>query len=98
MKIVLSGPKGAGKSSVAKALSEQLGLPAIETDTLIEDAFASQQDHRHSCREIFIEHGETEFRAVEEKIGLQLADEDWKIIVPLHLRKMLFQLRLMPVS
>ena len=41
MKIVLSGTKGAGKSSVAKRLSTQLSLPAIETDTLIEDAFAS---------------------------------------------------------
>ena len=81
MKIVLSGPKGAGKSSVAKALSTQLGLPAIETDTLIEDAFASRQDHRHTCREIFLEHGEQEFRAVEEQVALQLADADWKIIV-----------------
>ncbi|MHC4257753.1 MAG: chorismate synthase [Planctomycetota bacterium] len=81
MKIVISGTKGAGKSSVAKRLSTQLSLPAIETDTLIGDAFASQHDHRHTCREIFIEHGEEAFRAVEEKVALQLADEDWKIIV-----------------
>ncbi|MHC5122511.1 MAG: shikimate kinase, partial [Planctomycetota bacterium] len=58
MKIVISGPKGAGKTSVAKVLSEKLGLSAIETDTLIETAFQSHQDHHHSCREIFIEHGE----------------------------------------
>lgn len=81
MKIVLSGPKNAGKSSVAKVLSETLGLEAIETDTLIEDAFASRQDHRHTCREIFIEHGEAEFRAVEEKVAATLVDVDWKIIV-----------------
>ena len=58
MKIVISGPKNAGKSSVAAALSEKLGLPAIETDLLIEDAFESHQDHHHSCRNIFLEHGE----------------------------------------
>ncbi|MHC4237605.1 MAG: shikimate kinase, partial [Planctomycetota bacterium] len=56
MKIVISGPKGAGKSSVAAVLSKKLGLPAIETDLLIEDAFESHQNHRHSCRDIFIEH------------------------------------------
>ena len=81
MKIALSGPKGTGKNSVAKILSAKLGLSTIETDTLIEDAFASQHGHRHTCREIFIEHGEEAFRAVEEKVALQLGDEDWKIIV-----------------
>ncbi len=81
MKIVLAGPKGAGKSSVAKVLAQLLGLPAVETDTLIEDAFEARQGHRHTCREIFVEHGETEFRAVEKDVALRLADADWKIIV-----------------
>ncbi|MFZ9023122.1 MAG: chorismate synthase [Anaerohalosphaeraceae bacterium] len=81
MKIVISGPKHAGKSSVAKVLSTKLSLPTIETDTLIEDAFATQQDHRHTCREIFIEHGEEEFRAVEEEVASRLENADWKIIV-----------------
>jgi chorismate synthase len=81
MKIVISGPKGAGKTSVAKVLSEKLGLSAIETDTLIETAFQSHQDHHHSCREIFIEHGEAIFRAVEAEVAETLADVDWNIIV-----------------
>ncbi|MBW2471405.1 MAG: chorismate synthase [Deltaproteobacteria bacterium] len=81
MKIVISGPKHAGKISVAKMLSTKLGLLAIETDTLIEDAFATQQDHQHTCREIFLEHGEEAFRAVEEEVASKLADVDWKIIV-----------------
>ncbi|MHC5089147.1 MAG: chorismate synthase [Planctomycetota bacterium] len=81
MKIVISGPKGAGKSSVAAVLSKKLGLPAIETDLLIEDAFESHQNHRHSCRDIFIEHGEAAFRAIEEEVATTLADADWKIIV-----------------
>jgi chorismate synthase len=81
MKIVISGPKNVGKSSVAAVLSEKLGLPAIETDLLIENAFESHQDHRHSCRDIFLEHGEEAFRTVEEEVAATLADADWKIIV-----------------
>ena len=81
MKIVISGPKHVGKSSVAKVLSDRLGLEAIETDALIEDAFRTREGHRHSCREIFVEHGETSFRAIEEEVASSLAEADWKIIV-----------------
>lgn len=81
MKIVLAGPKGAGKSSVAAKLAELIGLEAIETDRLIEECFTKDTGETHTCREIFIEHGEQEFRAVEQKVAIQLGEADWKLIV-----------------
>jgi len=81
VKIVLAGPKGAGKSSVAAKLAELTGLEAIETDHLIEECFKRDTGETHTCREIFIEHGEEEFRAVEKKVAIQLGEADWKLIV-----------------
>ena len=81
MKIVLAGPKGAGKSSVAAELAERTGLEAIETDCLIEECFERDTGEKHTCREIFIEHGEEAFRAIEKKVAVELAEADWKLIV-----------------
>jgi len=81
VKIVLAGPKGAGKSSVAEELAKLTGLEPIETDRLIEEQFEKDTGEKHTCREIFIEHGEAEFRAVEKKVAVELAEADWKLIV-----------------
>ena len=81
MKIVLAGPKGAGKSSVAAELAALTGLKAIETDRLIEECFERDTGEQHTCREIFIEHGEEAFRAVEKKVAIELSEADWKLIV-----------------
>jgi len=81
MKIVLAGPKGAGKSSVAAELAKLTGLEAVETDRLIEECFERDTGEQHTCREIFIEHGEQQFRAVEQKVAVQLGEAEWKLIV-----------------
>lgn len=81
MKIVLAGPKGAGKSSVAAELAKLTGLEAVETDLLIEECFEKETGEKLTCREIFVEHGEPEFRAVEQKVAVQLGEADWKLIV-----------------
>lgn len=81
MKIVLAGPKGAGKSLVATRLAELTGLEAVETDRLIEQCFEQETGEKHTCREIFLEHGEPQFRAIERKVAVQLAEADWKLIV-----------------
>jgi shikimate kinase len=57
--IVLIGPPGAGKSTVGKALAEQLSLEFLDTDSLIE------QSTGKSITDIFVVDGEQVFRAIE---------------------------------
>lgn len=52
---------GAGKSTLGKQLSEQLGCPFIDTDAYIEE----KEDT--TIREIFSQKGEEHFRELEEK-------------------------------
>jgi len=58
-RIVLVGPMGAGKSTVAALLAEQWGLPVRDTDTDIEAA------EGRSISDIFVDDGEDHFRALE---------------------------------
>ena len=81
MKIVLIGPKGAGKSSIGKVLSELTGFRTVETDTLVEDVHETRDGHRLSCREIFAEHGEAFFRELERDAAERAADMDWHIVI-----------------
>jgi 3-phosphoshikimate 1-carboxyvinyltransferase len=62
MNIVLIGYMGAGKTTVAKLLSEQTGLPLIETDleTISLSGLAS-------VNEIFEQQGEAVFRQLEKR-------------------------------
>lgn len=88
--IVLIGPPGEGKSTVGKALAEQLSLEFLDTDTLIE------QSTGKSITDIFVVDGEQAFRAIEfqmlrtvlEKVdaiislggGAPISDEAQKLI------------------
>ena len=58
-RIVLLGPPGAGKSSIAKALARKLLSTSIDTDSLVE------QNAGKKVSEIFIEDGEPHFRNLE---------------------------------
>jgi shikimate kinase len=60
--IVLSGFMASGKSTVGELLSEMMGLPLVDTDALIEE------ETGNSVREIFDEHGEERFRALERRV------------------------------
>ncbi|MFQ6047947.1 MAG: chorismate synthase [Phycisphaerae bacterium] len=81
MRIVVTGPKGAGKSTLAAALAERVGLQAIETDSLIEDLHARQGHERLSCRQIYRQWGQARFRQLERQAVRDLASRDWCIIV-----------------
>ncbi len=81
MKIVLAGPKGAGKSAIGGILSERTGFRTVETDRLIEDLHEQRDGHRMRYREIFAEHGEAFFRQLERDAAHQCADKDWHIII-----------------
>lgn len=81
MKIVIMGPKGAGKSSVGKLLSEATGFPTVETDAMVESLHEQRDGHRLTCREIYAEHGEDYFRALERDVAADAAKLDWHLIV-----------------
>lgn len=58
-RVVVIGPPGAGKTTVAALVAERLALPVRDTDADVEAA-AGQ-----SISDIFVDHGEPVFRAME---------------------------------
>lgn len=60
-KVVLIGPMGAGKSTVAQLLADAWGVDARDTDADVE-----AKDGRE-ISEIFVDSGEAHFRALETK-------------------------------
>ncbi len=65
MKIVLTGPKGSGKSTVGRLLSRELRLEHIDTDGLIEAEYLRDTGERRTCREIRRADGEAAFQQRE---------------------------------
>ena len=65
-RIVLIGPMGSGKSTVAAAISQRLSLSHRDTDEIVIG------ESGRSISEIFLEDGEDAFRALE-KIALRVA-------------------------
>lgn len=57
--LVLVGPPGAGKSTVAATLAARLGVPARDTDVDVETAAGS------SVSDLFVHRGEAVFRELE---------------------------------
>jgi len=60
--VLLTGPMGAGKSRVGRALAEALGWTLVDTDTEVERAA------RMKIAEIFSREGESGFRAREHAV------------------------------
>ncbi len=70
-RVVLVGPMGAGKSTIARKLGERWGLTVRDTDQDIE-ALAGKP-----VSEIFVDDGEEHFRALEvEAVAAALAGHD----------------------
>lgn len=70
-RVVLVGPPGAGKSTVAVALGQRLGLAVRDTDADIEAATGS------SIADLFVDRGEAHFRALERQaVDRALAEHD----------------------
>ena len=70
MKIVLTGFRGTGKTSVGRILAERVGLPFFDTDALVERRAGMP------IPEIFRRHGEAHFRALEREAIASLRDAE----------------------
>ena len=68
-RLVLVGPPGSGKSTVARLVAARLGVGARDTDEDVERA-AGQ-----SIGDIFVEHGENRFRTLERDAVVRAIDE-----------------------
>lgn len=74
MNLYLVGPMGAGKSEVGRRLSERLGLPLADTDTLVETRAGM------SVSEIFRILGEERFREMEAEAIRGLAASEGHVV------------------
>lgn len=73
---VLIGPPGAGKTTVARALGRELGVPVRDTDADVETAAG------RSISDIFVEDGEPAFRELEHAAVIAaLAEHDGVLAV-----------------
>ncbi|MCY3771406.1 MAG: 3-dehydroquinate synthase [Gemmatimonadetes bacterium] len=72
--IVLIGFMGTGKTAVGRRLAGVLGVPFVDTDTLIEEKTAT------SIPTLFKTRGETGFRAIEKEVIHGLADGERRVI------------------
>lgn len=72
--IVLIGFMGTGKTAVGRRLAGVLGVPFVDTDSLIEEKTAT------SIPALFETRGEHGFRAIEKEVIRGLADGERKVI------------------
>ncbi|HUD18845.1 MAG TPA: shikimate kinase [Patescibacteria group bacterium] len=63
--IILIGMKGCGKSTVGRVLSKKLGMRFVELDDEISMLYEKKTGKRLSCRKIFRNIGEEDFRQLE---------------------------------
>lgn len=80
MRIVITGAKSSGKSTVAAKMAETLRLSFVETDGIIEKHYARQHGRELSFYEICEELGEPEFREYERHAVKQCAEMDYCVI------------------
>ena len=75
--IVCIGFMGAGKTTAARSAADALGTEAIDVDAVIERRVGKPIDR------MFDEDGEAAFRAVEERVTLELLDGSWARVLSL---------------
>lgn len=65
MKIILTGMKGCGKTTVGMLLAEKLQIPFLDSDAQIEKMHERESGEALSFREIFKQYGENYFNALD---------------------------------
>lgn len=68
--VVVIGPPGVGKSTIARGLADRLGRRLVDTDTLVEER------EGRAIADVFVEDGEDYFRRAEESAVLDSLTED----------------------
>lgn len=76
-KIILLGYMGCGKSTIAKELSKNIGIPYVDLDEFIEDKAKT------TIKNIFKQHGEIYFRKLEHECFVELLESSEPIIIGL---------------
>jgi shikimate kinase len=74
-RVVLVGPPGSGKSTVAALLAGRLGLPYEDADTLVETRAGK------AIPDIFVDSGEAEFRKLERAAVIEVLGQDGVVSV-----------------
>ncbi len=80
MKIVITGPKCCGKSTVGREVTERLGIAFVETDTLVERAYERDFGEAAPFYEICEKLGEPEFREYEKQAVKEAAETEWCVV------------------
>lgn len=80
MKIILAGPKAAGKSGIGKIVAERLELPFVETDDIIGEIYEEEQGEKLTCREIWKKIGDEAFRELERRAVERVSKMDWLVV------------------
>lgn len=80
MKIVLTGPKCTGKSTLGKEIADRLDINFYETDEIIEQLYQQEHGKKLSFYEIFQELGEKRFRQLEVSAVEKAATLDWCVL------------------
>lgn len=72
--VVLIGPPGVGKSTVARGIADRLGRRLIDSDELVEER------EQRSISDLFVEAGEEYFRAAEQRAVLDSLAEGGAVL------------------
>lgn len=72
--VVVIGPPGVGKSTVAAQLADRLGRRLVDSDALVEER------EGRSISDLFVDEGEDYFRAAEQQAVLDALTEDGTVL------------------
>ena len=72
--VVVIGPPGVGKSTVAAHLADRLGRRLVDSDALVEER------EGRSISDLFVDEGEDYFRAAEQQAVLDALTEDGTVL------------------